>query len=92
LRPLVNNIAYDNIFIVRNEKRFTGYLLGTMMDRVTTIKENPCGYFMAAFGLIQVERLRKLPTNELSCGTQSANISLINRRFSVTLSFLLPDI
>lgn len=41
-------------------------------------------------GLTLVFRLGQLPMIPASCGNQSANISLINRRSSLSLSFPLP--
>ena len=45
-----------------------------------SVKENPRPYCKAAAALILEARQRQLPTIRLSCGSQSANISLINRR------------
>ena len=58
------------------------YLPGAEMDResVTVVKENPRPFYKAAIVLILDARPRQLPTIRLSCGNQSANISLINRR------------
>ncbi len=61
-----------------------------MNDRETTIKENPCENFKAVKVPILVLRERQLPTDQLSCGSQSANIRLINRRLIVSLSHICP--
>ena len=54
------------------------------------IKENPRTNYKAVFGLILALRQRQLPMNILSCGNQSAYISLINRRKKFSLPFPLP--
>jgi mannitol-1-phosphate/altronate dehydrogenase len=54
------------------------------------IKENPRPSYKAVFELILAFRQRQLPMNILSCGNQSANISLINRRKKFSLPFPLP--
>ena len=54
------------------------------------IKENPRKTYKAAFGLILAFRQRQLPMNLLSCGNQSAYISLINRRKKFSLPISLP--
>ena len=69
---------------------------GKRMGREKTlIKENPRSNYKAArrpmvFRLILALRQRQLPMNQLSCGTQSAYISLINRRRIFSLPFPLP--
>ena len=45
-----------------------------------SVMENPRCYFKAALGLILALRKRQLPMYPLSCGSQSAYLSLINRR------------
>jgi len=56
-----------------------------------SVKENPRFNFKAArMWLILAIRERQLPMNPLSCGTQSAYISLINRRKMFSLPFFLP--
>jgi len=58
-------------------------------------KENPRPNFKAArrpaaFRLILALRKRQLPMYPLSCGNQSAYLSLINRRDTYSLPFPLP--
>jgi hypothetical protein len=62
-----------------------------MGREMTLHQKNPCVHYKAALGsrLILAFRQRPLPTNLLSCGTQSAYISLINRRNSYSLPFPL---
>lgn len=51
------------------------------MNRVRpTVRRILDGCYKAAATLILDPRTRQLPTNPLSCGSQSANIRLINRR------------
>jgi len=57
---------------------------------MTSVKENPRYNYKATKGLILAVRQRQLPMNQLSCGSQSANISLINRRERISLPFPLP--
>lgn len=61
-----------------------------MKVRETTMKENPRFNFKAAIMLIPASRQRQLPMNQLSCGIQSANISLVNRHFFVSITFQCP--
>ena len=58
------------------------YLPSGEMDRESglLVQENPRPFYKAAIVLILELRPRQLPTIRLSCGNQSANISLINRR------------
>ena len=66
------------------------YLPGGVMGRESglSVKENPRPYCKAAPALILELRPRQLPTIRLSCGSQSANISLINRRDTALSAFL----
>ena len=64
---------------------------GKEMGReMTSVKENPRLGYKAAFGLILAIRPRQLPMNPMSCGIQSAYISLINRREGFSLPFSIP--
>jgi hypothetical protein len=67
--------------------------LGSEMGRETaSIQENPRGNYKALRkAAILARRQRYLPTFRLSCGNQSAHISLVNRRFIVSLPLPLPD-
>jgi len=69
-----------------------GKFSGKEMGRETmSVKENPrCHYKAARMRLILAIRERQLPMNPLSCGNQSAYISLINRRKMFSLPFSLP--
>lgn len=58
--------------------------------RKTTMTENPRFNFKAVIKSILVTRQRQLPTNPLSCGNQSAYISLVNRRLFVFLPLKYP--
>jgi hypothetical protein len=65
-------------------------LVKEMGREMTSVKENPRSTYKAApCGLILALRPRQLPMNPMSCGSQSAYISLINRRelFSLPFSF-----
>ena len=65
---------------------------GKEMGReMTSVKENPrLTYKAAPYGLILAFRPRQLPMNPMSCGIQSAYISLINRRELFSLPFSFP--
>lgn len=60
------------------------------MDGETMIREYPRDNYTAAGLPIRDDRERQLLTDQLSCGIQSAYISLVNRRFCVSLSFKCP--
>jgi hypothetical protein len=65
---------------------------GKEMGRETmSVKENSrANYKAAPSGLILAIRERQLPMDPLSCGSQSAYLSLINRRETLSLPFPLP--
>ena len=59
--------------------------MGAEADRATpTVRRILASAYKAAPALILVTRQRQLPTNQLWCGSQSANIRLINRRKTVS--------
>jgi len=59
-----------------------------MNREIYSIKGNPRQIYKApGFGLTLAHRLRLSPTNKLSCGTQPANIRLVNRRVQFPCSF-----
>jgi len=63
-----------------------------MGREIILIKENPRFNYKAARNwLILAFRQRQLPMNLLSCGIQSAYISLINRRKMFSLPISIPD-
>jgi len=65
--------------------------LGKEMGRAKSlIKENHRSNYKSAIELIFAPRQRQLPMNQLSCGSQSTYISLINRRKRFSLPFSLP--
>jgi len=61
---------------------------GGMNREIYSIMGNPRKTLKApGYGLTLAIRLRLSPTNKLSCGTQPANIRLINRRVKFPFSF-----
>jgi hypothetical protein len=65
---------------------------GEVMGRAMTyVKENPRAILKAdPLGLILANRPRQFPMDSMSCGIQSAYISLINRRELISLPFSFP--
>lgn len=60
---------------------------GGMKREITSIKGYSRYFYKAGSVLILDFRLRPSPMNRLSCGTQPANIRLINRRVWFPFSF-----
>jgi len=59
-----------------------------MNREIYSIKGNPRHFYKApGCGLTLAGRLRLSPTNKMSCGSQPANIRLINRRVKFPYSF-----
>jgi hypothetical protein len=85
-------VAYANRAMARLHRKYVRLVLGRARKSqvaVTAVARELAG-FVWGLRLILATRQRQLPTIRMSCGSQSANISLTNRRVSGSLPFPIP--